>query len=301
MHKVFLSLILLFSNVLPAMAWSPEFFPSDFHIKEQQGQGRSFYLTAQDTPVGSLMPKMNRKGTWEFFDENNQLQVIFKYTGRFFFSPKFDIFDKNHVLVGKLLENFEHKSGRFLGFFIYAPDGKTVLVNCAADLFGTKHTIYAGSHWKEVLADLSRPLFTWSRDSDVRMLDKGKISSILNPNVLVAVIAFYCDHDFTVGIDSPDEVSEPPKSIQNLQAKLKKLEQSLGLPEDAPAVSEERLKAAADMLNQRYQEVFDDSYLNEEEKVKQFVNFGCGLIQSHAFSLEEEQAMLQFMLSRLKG
>ena len=39
--------------------------------------------------------------------------------------------------------------------------------------------------------------------------------------------------------------------------------------------------------------------LGEEEKVKQFIDFGCGLILSHAFSPEEEQAMLQFMLSRI--
>ena len=301
MQKILLSFILLLSSSLPAIAWSPEFFPSSFHIKEQKGQASSFYLTAQDDSVGSLLPKMNRNGTWEFFDEHNHLQVIFKYTGSIFFSPKFNIFDKNNILVGKLLENYNHKSGQFMGFWIYAPDGKTILANGAANLLGTKHTIYAGSNWKVVLADLSRPLFTWSRDSDVRMLDKGKIASILNPNVLVAVLTLYCNHDFTVGVDPAEPVVEPPKTIQNLQAKLKKLEQSLGLSDNTLPVSEEQLNAAADILNQRYQEVFDDSYLNEEEKVKQFVDFGCGLIQSHAFSLEEEQAMLQFMLSRLKG
>ena len=64
-------------------------------------------------------------------------------------------------------------------------------------------------------------------------------------------------------------------------------------------MTQEQLKAAADILNQRYQEVYDDSFLNEEEKVKQFIDFGCGLVLSHAFSPEEELAMLQFMLSRI--
>ncbi len=298
MHKIFLSLILLFSNGLPVWALLADNLPLSFQIKEQKCQGRCFHLTAQEDRMGSLLPAPYKIGTYEFFDAKNQLQVTLRLTGIAWGGLKFDIFDKNRTLVAKLIVLFNIKTKQLYRFELYAPDEKTILATGVSNLFGTHHTVYMGKSW-HILAEFTRPLFTWSRDSEVNIMDSAKLASMMDPNVFAAVLALDCIHDVDIAVDAPDVESTPVKKVQTLQEKLKNVAKKSGLPEGAPEMTQEQLKAAADVLNQRYQEVYDDSFLGEEEKVRQFIDFGCGLVLSHTFSPEEEQAMLQFMLSRL--
>ncbi|MBP6918535.1 MAG: hypothetical protein KBB94_06440 [Legionellaceae bacterium] len=298
MYKIFMSLILLFTNVLPACALSADSLPLSFQIKEQKCQGRCFYLTAQEGRMGSLLPAPMKMGTYEFFDAKNQLQVTLRLTGAYWTALMFDIYDKNRTLVAKLRVFVNYKSKQWQRFELYAPDEKTILAIGVSNLFGTHHTVYMGKTW-HILAEFTRPLFTWSRDSEVNIMDSAKLASMMDPNVFAAVLALDCIHDVDIAVDAPDVESTPVKKVQTLQEKLKNVAKKSGLPEGAPEMTQEQLKAAADVLNLRYQEVYDDSFLGEEEKVRQFIDFGCGLVLSHTFSPEEEQAMLQFMLSRL--
>jgi hypothetical protein len=298
MHKIFLSLILLFSNSLPVLALSADTLPLSFQIKEQKCQGGCFHLAAQEERMGLLLPAPKKSGTYEFFDAQGQLQVTLKFTRFYWMIMMFDVYDKHRTLVAKLQVTVNHKSGQLQRFDLCSPDNKTILITSVSNLFGTHHTVYVGKSW-HVLAEFTRPLFTWSRDSAVDIIDRAKLVSIVDPNVFAAVLALHCLHNFRIEVDAPDAESAPVNKVQSLQEKLKNVAKKIGLPEGAPAMTQEQLKAAADILNQRYQEVYDDSFLNEEEKVKQFIDFGCGLVLSHAFSPEEELAMLQFMLSRI--
>lgn len=298
-RKILLSLILLFAHCLPIWALSADSLPLFFQIKEQQCQGGCFHLTTSEWMIGSLLPAPNKKGTYEFFDDKNQLQVTLRFTGTYWgVGLKFDIYDKQQTLVAKLIVTANPKSGQLQRFDLSTPDEKTILVTSISDLFGTRHTVYLGKSW-HILAKLTRPLFTWSRDSEVTIMDPTKLGSIVDPNVFAAVLALHCKHNFIIEVDAPGVNNVPVRKVQTLQEKLKNVAKKLGLSESAPEMTQEQLKAAADILNQRYQEVYDDSFLNDEEKVRQFIDFGCGLVLSHSFSPEEEQAMLQFMLSRI--
>ncbi len=55
---------------------------------------------------------------------------------------------------------------------------------------------------------------------------------------------------------------------------------------------------AADILNQRYSQIYDDTNLSEEEKIKQFVGFSQALIDSHTLTASEEKAVMQFINQR---
>ncbi len=299
MHKILLSLILLFAQSLPIWALSADNLPLFFQIKEQQCQGGCVHLSASEWMMGSLLPAPNKMGTYEFFDTKNQLQVTLRFTGTSWgVGLKFDIYDKQQTLIAKLMVTANPKSGQLERFDLFTPDEKTILVTSISNLFGTHHTVYVGKSW-HILAELTRPLFTWSRDSEVKIMDPAKLVSIVDPNVFAAVLALHCKHDFRIVVDAPDVDNVPVRKRQTLQEKLKNVAKKSGLSEGAHEMTQEQLKAAADILNQRYQEVYDDSFLNDEEKIRQFIDFGCGLVLSHSFSPEEEQAMVQFMLSRI--
>ncbi|NDH66367.1 MAG: hypothetical protein EBY22_00385 [Gammaproteobacteria bacterium] len=88
MHKIFLSLILLFSNSLPVLALSADTLPLSFQIKEQKCQGGCFHLAAQEERMGLLLPAPKKSGTYEFFDAQGQLQVTWGLVLSHAFSPE---------------------------------------------------------------------------------------------------------------------------------------------------------------------------------------------------------------------
>ncbi|MCX7091019.1 MAG: hypothetical protein NTU48_06175 [Legionellales bacterium] len=298
MRRILLSLLLFCGDVGPVLALSAEDLPGSFSIKEQKcNTDTCFDLTTNGQTIGSLRRTPGTLGTFDFFDQQHQRQVILKFTKTFWGSPQFEVYDKNQVLIGQLQLTFDRKIGRVIRFDLSSANGKVLFITGSSNLFGTKHTVYVGKSW-EVMATLTRPLFTWSRDSDVTIINKDQFLNRVDPNVLAAVMALYCLHDTTIKVDNAESIA-PPKLFQDLQAKLKKLAEDRAGDAAGIVVTEAQKQAAADLLNQRYREIYDDSNLNEEEKIKQFVAFGCGLIQSRTLSPVEEQAMLQFLISRL--
>ena len=302
MRSILLGLLLLCSHVGSVLALSANDLPSYFDIKEQKcSNAGCFDMMANGQKIGSLRRTPGTSGSFDFFDQQDQRQVILKLSKVFWGSPKFDIYDKNQVLIAKLQLTFDHHSGRMLRFDLYSTNEKVIFVTGISNLLGTRHTIYVGKSW-DVIAKLSRPLFTWSRDSAVDVVNKQQFLDRVDPNVLAAVMALYCIHYLFVKVDDAAPIV-PPKLFQDLQIKLKKLAAERAMDADGSVVSvtEAQMQAAADLLNLRYREIYDDSNLSEEEKIKQFVAFGCGLIQSRTLSPAEEQAMLQFLISRLES
>lgn len=294
LRKIFLGLTLSL-NSFSLWAISPDTLSLSFDIIEKKCPGGCFYLQTSDGLLGSLLPMLHRHSTYHFFDEKKQLGLTLKFTAMYWSSFKFDIFDRNHTLIAKL-EEISGGENRLLRFNLYAPDGKTVLAVGRSNLFGTEHTIYAG-HSQQIIAVLTRPLFTWSRDSAVTIMDKAKLASIMDPNVFAAVLALHCHHDF--GAKLTLDMKSTPVPVQNLREKIENVGEKLGLLDFTSQPSEEKLQAASNILNQQYQAVYDDSFLDEEEKVRQFIDFGCELLLSQTFSPEEAQAMVHFMLSRI--
>jgi hypothetical protein len=303
MRHILLGLLLSCACSQPLMAWSGEDLTSSFAIKEQQCETKScFDLLTDGNKIGALRRTPGTSGSFDYFDQNGQRQIILTFNKSYWgISQKFNVYDKNQQLIAKLTMDVNYKSGQLLSFTVLNPDESKILAIGRASLLGTSHSIYLGNSWDK-LAIMTRPLFTWSRDSEVTILNKTAFVSGLgvDPNVLLASMSLYCIHDTTITKDAPQEKTQP-KLFKELQAKLQKLVEEREGAVPINTITEAQMQAAADVLNQRYHEVFDDSHLNEEEKVKQWVTFGCDLIQAHTLAQEEEQALLQFMLKRLQS
>ncbi len=275
--------------------------PDTFHIKTNTHcPGGCFKVTAHDQPLGELSLVPKKGGTYVYVDAADQPQLYVRFTAA---SPwtgiAFDILDLNQTIIARLVLTENSKTRQLQHLHLYAKDSKRPLLVGWSNMFGTKHTFYAKNSW-HVLAELSRPLFTWSRDAEVSIIDQSGLQELdnINPHMLPAILALYCTSS-SITVD-PQEPATSPAALKDLQNKLQNISKEQGFSNNKPRVSEAQLKATIVMMNEKYQHIYDDAALSEEEKIKQFVTFSCELIQSHTLQPEEENAILQFLLERLK-
>ena len=117
MRRILLSLLLFCGDVGPVLALSAEDLPGSFSIKEQKcNTDTCFDLTTNGQTIGSLRRTPGTLGTFDFFDQQHQRQVILKFTKTFWGSPQFEVYDKNQVLIGQLQLTFDRKIGRVIRF-----------------------------------------------------------------------------------------------------------------------------------------------------------------------------------------
>lgn len=304
MRNMLFSLLLLGVSVTSGFALSPQDWPATFDIKEQSCRtGGCFDLTARGQKIGALRPKPNSLGTFEFFDDDNQRQITLKLTD-LILRPinsqyEFVVYDNNQTVIAKLWMYSDLGIVSFLRFELRSADERTKLFAGASDLFSfeTTHNVFLRDS-PRIVATLSRPLFTLSRDSHVAMNKPVDLLSEQDPNLFAAVLALYCTHDVYLSVD-PEEVA-PSQFVQDLQTKLKKITEEQDTPQTEWMVTTPELHVALMLLHQRYREIYDDTDLSEEEKLQQWVDFGCDLVQSHTLSPKEEHAILQVLSNRLK-
>lgn len=305
MLRVLLGLILLCGSIASGFALSKDDMPNSFQIKDLKcSHGGCIDLLANGKKIGALRRKPNTLGTFEFFDKTDQRQLTLKFIERFITnnSYRFDIYDKNRVIVAKLSLESDFGLVSFLCFKLLSTDNHTILASGVSYLpsFETKHYIFFGAGGS-IVATLARPLLTLSRSSDVTIINKPEFLSIIqDPNVMVALLAMYSTHDLQFQVDSTDDELSP-EIFQDLQAKLTNVTAEQYANEEKLVVTEVVLQAAADLLQKRYLEIYDDTNLNVNEKMKQFIYFGCDLVQSHTLTSLEEQAILQVLVNRLNA
>ncbi len=305
MRNIVFGLLLLGGSITPGFALSLQDWPASFDIKEQSCRmGGCFDLTAQGKKIGSLRLKPNALGTFEFFDDDNQRRITLKLTD-LILRPisnqyEFAVYDDNQTVIAKLWMYSDFGIVSFLRFELRSVDEHAKLFAGASDLlsFETTHNVFLGDS-SRIVATLSRPLFTLSRDSHVTLNKPAYVLSALDPNLFAAVLALYCTHDVYLSVD-PEKV-EPPQFVQDLQTKLKKITEEQDVPRAEWIVTTPELEAANMLLHQRYREIYDNTELSEEEKLQQWVDFGCDLVQSHTLSPKEEHAILQVLSHRLES
>ncbi|HVT62864.1 MAG TPA: hypothetical protein VHD33_05180, partial [Legionellaceae bacterium] len=175
----------------------------------------------------------------------------------------------------------------------------TPLAVANSNLFGTKHTIYLKNS-EQVLIELTRPLFTWSRDSEIKIIDKPALLANIDPNLMVSVLAMHCLHDIEL-IADVDDPSSPSSLKQELQTNIAEVVESQStLQENPVALDDAQKKAVVNKVRAMYEQRYDDTALSEEEKIQQFVNFVTETVQAHVLTSAEEQAILTFLVERLK-
>lgn len=303
MRKILLSLLLLCGYPTSALSLSQIEVPDFYYIQEQVCRGGGcFNLLADEKKISALRPKLRAVGTFEFFDSQNQRQITVRFTGlsqsKIIYLGNeytFDIYGKNRFLIAKLRMHSSIGLVSFLSFELLSPDERIILAHGGANLpsLGARHYVFSGNS-SNVIATLSRPLFTLSRDSEVTVINKQAFFSTEDPNMLAAVLALYCMHDIQMSVDLEGMSREVFHDLQN------KLQTTAAAQYDKTlVVTEEQVKAATYLLHQRFRELYDETNLNEEEKIKQLIYFGCDLVQSHSLSPIEEQAILQALTNSL--
>ena len=306
MRKTLLSLLLFSSYISPGFSLSSPNMPDSFHIKEQACRGGGcLNLVANEKKIGALLPKANTLGTFEYVNTDNQRQITIRFTGTRLSDTvyqgneyTFDVYGKNRVLLGKLIMRSDFGRVAFSSFKLFAPDEQTVLAYGNADLASlkTKHLVFLKDS-TNIIATLSRPLFTLSHDSDVTLIDKQQFFANQDASLLPAILAIYSIHDIQMGVDLPETVSN--ELFQELQMQVQKTAEAQ-YPEQANLpITDAQIKAAAYLLHQRFHEQFDESSLTDEEKIKQFIYFGCDLVASHTLTPNEEQAVLTVLTNSL--
>ena len=302
--KKLLGVFCFFLSVSSAWALSSDNFPDSFSIKNTPKFKGSTQLVSDKKVIGSLIMAPHKLGTYYFYDAKHQHQitVALKEVSISSDMSTFDVYDSQKTMLGHLRMFMNRHSKQVLAFELFDADNKNPIISAKSNIFGTKHSVYLGdapnivrSYSTPALSELTRPLFTWSRDTEVRITDKSSIFSIVEPNLFAAVLAVYCSQrDLSVDADPFSAKSDSPKVLKTHSKPPK----SPRLSVQHGAVSEHQLKMAADILNQRYSQVYDDTHLSEEEKIKQFVGFSQALIDSHTLTALEEKAVMQFINQR---
>lgn len=311
--------LLIFLSVSTAYALSADNFPNAFSVKQSKClEGKHCMTLTEENgeQIGSLQPAYNKPNVFYFLDEQNQKKVTIKKINDIIYEEtcgdcpelrvqNFDIYDHNNQLVAKLELSNNDTAFSFDGLKLYTKDKKHVLMwGTPTRLVGTKSVMYDGLDSEHQLALLTRPLLTFSLDSDLAILDKPGLLFTLDPNLFAAALALYCNTSIFYEKPAPSAIS--PKVIRDLRAKLQALAGNQGLLVDIHTnINDLTVKAAGDDLVERYQKLFDDNYwdsaglVNKKKRLQQMVEIGIDLIQSHSLTHEEDQAILQFLINQI--
>ena len=299
LRKIGLFAWILSQSVL-SLAFSATDFPAHFLIKEQK-ESKIIDLIQDDKKIGSLVPKSSSKGTgvYYFYDENRQRKIILRFTG-FPTTLKtvmhVDVFDDRQHLIAQItyFMNINHTMTR--GFEIYEPNSKTKLLTVPSSVVGNIQAAYNKDSWEEV-ARLYRKIFTWSLDTEVKISNSYQILNTINPDIFAAALAFY-SHTYT------DEMNVEPinrETYSLIETQLQQWAKTANVFPDPPNVPESVSQQVVDTLNQRYKERYDDADLaDEDDKMLRFIGFAIDLLQTGVFSNEEQLALYQFLMQRLK-
>lgn len=277
-----------------AYALSSANFPDTFHIKEFKCATQCFELrnTENEELIGLLVPDTEKKGTYLFKDNQEQTQIIIQYAGSYGSALSFNAYDNHGRFLSRFLSQVNHfTDGSIMSLILYELDWHTIKSQIYSNVLGTSHGLYNGgySYEKPELAHFTRPIFSWKTDSLVRIVDREQLFSVLDPNLFAALAAFDC-------LTKPNFEIDP--EFRKLQTKAKNLFKAY--PANKKSIDLKQLQSISDLLNERFQEQYQDVVLSPAEKIQKFVVFVCELVQSHVLTAEEEYATIQYLKKYMK-
>ena len=303
--------------ISPVFAFSYDDMPASLYIKESPQYIGCAEIESDHQVIGSLYrlgAKENKRGlTFEYTDENKQKQTTLKFKQQLGDDVLFYLYDINNKLVGRYYHLFSQDPVNDytlpVGFQLYSADGITLLMTGWFNGWTTHLTIYAKKN-AGVIMELSRPFFSWSRTWETTMINTSLLSkSDVDPNIFATILAFNSIGQWQPLFESSmlnsistksNEAASLNPDIQSLIEKLDRISQSQGLSYQNAVFSNDVLKTAVSVFNSRYAQRYDDTYLNDEDRINQFIDFSIELICSNEISTEQKNAMLQFMMRRLK-
>ncbi|MCR9192108.1 MAG: hypothetical protein NXI01_05540 [Gammaproteobacteria bacterium] len=185
--KILLSLLVVFSFIMPTFALSVNDLPDSYTIKVGANAKKYERTIAGDQHIGFLQLAPNKKGTFYYFDDQNQLNntiILTPKSSRFTSVRRFDILDQyQHVIA---YADMSYCSlGSFEGLKLLAED-ETTLVTIRQGMRAN----YLGVYVKDKLvAEITRHWF--DGNNDVKLIDKSKLLAAgIDMNLLNAMFAF---------------------------------------------------------------------------------------------------------------
>ncbi|PJD93950.1 MAG: hypothetical protein CK424_01465 [Legionella sp.] len=190
MKKIILSFtgFLLYMNF--SFALSATDFPTSFSIKADPDCLQCRRLVSGNQTLGELKLAPNKKGTFYYFDDQNQLQYTFILKPKKNYKPlQFDISDQYQQVIAHFNVVPTPQTGMVGAFSLLSEDSKTILFTAIPGLFSMgKLTI---KDENRVLGEIVRD-FT-DLDSEVKITDKQRFLSRakgVDINILYAALAF---------------------------------------------------------------------------------------------------------------
>ena len=295
--------------------------PNSFVVKQTPCSDSKYCMTVSEKgkKLGYLQLAPERPGLFYYFDENNEKQLSIKMIRTQIHRDActiktclvfndFDIYEKNNHLVAKLELSYDVMQSSFDSFKLYNKDRRYLLLlgSHTEGSFGTETYLYDGIELSRQLALITRPLFTYSLDSRVTVLDRSRLMFTVDPNMLFATLSLYCNTSlFRANLQASAEYTISPETLNALRQKLQETAEALGLMDNLHQhINDSDVKAAGKDLNRRYQQVYGDfwdydSLFNKEKKLQHLFDIGIELLYSHSLSPEEDQALLQFLVTQL--
>lgn len=182
-----------------AFALSQDDIPNSFFIKTQSDCIQCKTLTTDDGYLGQLKLAPNKRGTFYYFDNQNQLQNTFILKAWTAGRREFDILDQYQNIIAYLNVYAVH-SAAVSGLALLATDKKTRLFYAAPGLFSFgKLTFGVENH---TVGDIVRDSF--DLNSEINITDKPGFLAIahkIDINVLYAVLAFNYMPVITLDVD----------------------------------------------------------------------------------------------------
>ena len=213
-------------------------------------------------------------------------------------------------LIAKLRLYFGTMGYSFFSFEIISSDDKYLLIESRSGLTGTETAIYdrtlGGFH---EIAQITRPLFTWSLNSELHIIDKQDLLFIMDPNLFYAAVALNANTELFYSIGKSPSKKRAPKLSPEILQKLRKevLEfasmRGITLYAQSTDLSVEEIAAAEHLLLQQYAQMsgtdWNQENLDKGKHLENLIHFGCDYLLSHSQSQREEYAMLQFLSNQL--
>lgn len=276
----------LFASTINAS--SIEQFPNQFSVKEFPCSAiQCFELTsATGERLGSLVPDEQKKSTYIYKMEQDKPLFTIQFKGFYLQTPYFNVYDNQGRYLGEVsAEANPLTGGSFFQTVLWELDEKIIKVRFGSNTLGSSHQVYVGATaWsKPSLAKISRPIFSTKTDSDVVILDRSQLFSVIEPDLFAALSAFHSVNRGRVWIDP---------QLQTMQAKVEKLAQKYSINKQADSI---QLSMIADILHNRFAEQYQNVVMDSGEKPYKFVEFSCDLIESHVLNPEEERLALFYL------
>lgn len=273
----------------------------------------------QARPFAFLQHETQNWDEFYYLDADKRKQLVLKKTGTDMFGAVdsgtvvvfFDVCDKTDNLVAKLMFFYDVMGHAFFSFEIRSIDNKHILIESRSGLTGTEIVIYDRTlkNFHEI-AQITRPLFTWSLDSELRITDKQDLLFIIDPKLFYAAVALNANTQFFYSI----EQSKPkkrvtfasPETLQKLRSKILDFAamREITLYAQSTDLSQEEITAAEQLLKQHYSQMmgaadWNKENLDKDKQLEKLINFGCDYLLSHSQSPREEYAVLQFLSNQL--